>query len=30
VTAPLAAAGGRHDVFLVLRGSFRVSTFVVE
>jgi beta-glucosidase len=30
VTAPLAAASGRHDVFLVFHGSFRISTFAVE
>src|SRR5262249_46309700 len=27
VTAPLAVASGRHDVFLVFHGSFRISTF---
>jgi len=30
VTAPLADGGGRHDVFLVFRGSLRVSTFAIE
>jgi beta-glucosidase len=30
VTAPLADVGGRHDVYLVFRGSLRVSTFTVE
>jgi beta-glucosidase len=30
VTAPLADARGRHDVFLVFRGSVRVSTFAVD
>lgn len=29
-TAPLAAASGRHDVFLVFHGSFRISTFAVD
>ncbi len=29
-TAPLAAASGRHDVYLVFRGAFRVSTFALE
>jgi beta-glucosidase len=29
-TAPLAAVGGRHDVFLVFHGSFRISTFAVD
>jgi beta-glucosidase len=28
--APLAAASGRHDVFLVFHGSFRISTFAVD
>lgn len=30
VTAPLAAASGRHDVYLVFHGSSRISTFAVE
>jgi beta-glucosidase len=30
VTAPLASASGRHDVYLVLRGAFRVSTFAID
>jgi beta-glucosidase len=30
VTAPLSTASGRHDVYLVLHGSFRISTFAVE
>jgi beta-glucosidase len=30
VTAPLASAAGRHDVFLVFHGALRVSTFAVE
>ena len=29
-TAPLAAASGHHDVFLVFRGSFRISTFAID
>jgi beta-glucosidase len=29
-TAPLAAASGRHDVFLVFHGAFRISTFAVD
>jgi beta-glucosidase len=28
--APLAAASGRHDVFLVFHGSSRISTFAVD
>jgi len=28
--AALAAAGGRHDVYLVFRGALRVSTFTLE
>jgi beta-glucosidase len=30
VTAPLATASGRHDLFLVAHGAFRISTFAVE
>jgi beta-glucosidase len=29
-TTTLAAAGGRHDVFLVFHGTLRISTFAIE
>jgi beta-glucosidase len=30
VTAPLAAASGHRDVYLVFHGSFRISTFAID